>query len=484
MDYTSFPQKVIYRDRRSLEEFAEDEEVLSLIIDNMLDNSYLNIADAKDRALKCLNTSYYLCTLILLCDKHPEWNFALYCEIANCGKIKNKVYQAFTLSLVYIFLTHTYYEVPCKKLLKKLSNFLDINFLRENDPFRNDYSYRDLCDALLKDTPEELLIAEEFKPRVIDKETVRDVIMDSDFNWVTFVNYFEERIVRYVVKALGKTEMEKHNVIDILRQVSHGFYTSGYNDYPEHVDKMLDELDNDVCLQYRDEPNQNISQTISTEMVEHTNATPYEERIKQLEAEVSMLRQQQANQTSQNSSSQESIIDQQASRIKELEELYRIATEQVDRYESELGPIEKLDDWKEQLSIKERIIFFSAVTNCNLSPAKTRKIKQASQLAKAKLIARFSGGNPSKIRSGISLLNKEIEEIENKTRKNFSQGTLDAATNVYNYLHYAVEGVTIGNKQYMCRQAMQNINQTYHLNIEASIPPPKDENFLLERKDA
>ena len=33
-------------------------------------------------------------------------------DIAYCGDKDNKIYQAFTLSLVYIFLTHTYYEVP------------------------------------------------------------------------------------------------------------------------------------------------------------------------------------------------------------------------------------------------------------------------------------------------------------------------------------------------------------------------------------
>ena len=197
--------------------------------------------------------------------------------------------------------------------------------------------------------------------------------------------------------------------------------------------------------------------------------------IKGLQAENEQLKEQ----------SKQPVISAENEDVEKLKsdlEYYRSISETyqdiIKRYEDELGPLEKLDDWKERLSIKERIILFQALTDCSLKGV-DKKVKHASQLAKAKLIARFSGNNPSKIRSGINLLYREIENVETKKGK-FSQGTIDAARNVYNYLHLAVEGATIGSKPHRCQIAMQTIDQTYHLNIDRSVAPPKDESFLIE----
>ena len=125
MDYIDFPRKLVYRERRGLEDFVEEHEENTFFIDNMLDSYYFSSANGKERALRCFNTAYYLCTIILQCKNRPEWNFAKYCDIAYCEEKGNDVNQSFTLSLVYIFLTHTYYEVSCKKLLKKLNDYLN-----------------------------------------------------------------------------------------------------------------------------------------------------------------------------------------------------------------------------------------------------------------------------------------------------------------------------------------------------------------------
>lgn len=278
MDYTKIPRDLIYRERRSLEEFAEEQEENVLFIDNMLDSYYFSSADGKERALRCFNTAYYLCTLILLSDKHPDWNFSLYCDIAYCGDRINKVHQSFTLSLVYIFLTHTYYEVPCKKFLDKLDIFF-VNYknaLVKNDPFLKDYTYKDVCNDLLKNTPDDLLIAEEFKPRVIDRECIDDVMSDREFNWVKFTNYWKERNVREIVGALGITEDEKHNVVEMLRQSSHGFYSAGCNDNPEQVDAMLNNIDEEIRLQFNPEAGQNIEDDDS-EQDDYMELKPWEE---------------------------------------------------------------------------------------------------------------------------------------------------------------------------------------------------------------
>ena len=200
--------------------------------------------------------------------------------------------------------------------------------------------------------------------------------------------------------------------------------------------------------------------------------------IKGLQAENEQLKEQ----------SKQPVISAENEDVEKLKsdlEYYRSISETyqdiIKRYEDELGPLEKLDDWKEQLSIKERIILFQALTDCSLKGV-DKKVKHASQLAKAKLIARFSGNSPSKIRSGINLLYSEIEEVESKKSGDFSKGTKAAALNVYNFLHLAVEGTTIGSKPHRCQIAMQTIDQTYHLNIDRSVAPPKDESFLIEQE--
>ena len=200
--------------------------------------------------------------------------------------------------------------------------------------------------------------------------------------------------------------------------------------------------------------------------------------IKELQAEKEKLMEQ-SKQPVISANSED--VEKLKADLEHYKSIYETCYAQVRRYEEELGSIEELDDWQEQLSIKERIILFQALTGCSLKGV-DKKVKQASQLAKAKLIARFSGNNPSKIRSGINLLYSEIEEVESKKRKDFSKGTKAAALNVYNFLHLAVEGTTIGSKPNRCQIAMQTIDQTYHLNIDRAVAPPKDESFLIEQE--
>ena len=187
MDLFKIPRELIYKERRSLEDFAAEDEVNALFIDNMLNTIYFSSADAKDRALRCFNTAYYICTLIQMCKNRPEWNFAIYCDIAFCNVNGNGVYQAFTLSLVAIFLKHAYKKATSEKLEKKLYDFLISHFIGEFDPIGGNYYYIDAYHDLLKDAPEDLLIAEEFAPRKIDRDIFRDVDGHGN-NWNTFTN--------------------------------------------------------------------------------------------------------------------------------------------------------------------------------------------------------------------------------------------------------------------------------------------------------
>lgn len=251
MDLTKIPRELIYRERRSLEDFAAENEVNALFIDNMLNTSCFSCADAKDRALRCFNSAYYICTLIQMCKIRPEWNFAKYCDIAFCNVNGNGVYQAFTLSLVAIFLKHAYYKTKSEKLVNKLDDYLIDHFIGEFDPIRGNYYYIDAYNDLLKDAPEDLLIAEEFAPRKIDRDIFREVDGHGN-NWNTFTNYYQKDEVRQFVDMLGKDEEEKHILIELVSNDAQRYYGHSGQYYQETVQPMLEEMDSSISHEYHD----------------------------------------------------------------------------------------------------------------------------------------------------------------------------------------------------------------------------------------
>lgn len=294
MDYIDFPRKLVYRERSSLEDFAEEHEENTLFIDNMLDSYYFSSADGKERALRCFNTAYYLCTIILQCKTHPEWNFAKYCDIAFCGDKGNKVYQSFTLSLVYIFLTNTFYEVSCKKLLKKLHDYLYniTHFLQAGDPFLKSYYYSDVCDDLLKDVPDDLLIGEEFSPRKIDRDIFRDIDGPGD-QWSRKTDYYDGQVIRKIVDFLGKNEEEKHVLIELIDRDAQRFYGSNSAQYIQNVKPILEEMDECIYHEYNDSAIREIQEAEIEELQYKGDVRPLQEKIANLEKEIACFKEQQ-----------------------------------------------------------------------------------------------------------------------------------------------------------------------------------------------
>ena len=89
MDYTKVPHSLIYYKRRSLEEFFASNPMNETLVDNMSKVYYMQ-KNFKERALKCMNTAYYICTLIMG-ENHPEWSFDKYCDLAGC-RIKTLIF--------------------------------------------------------------------------------------------------------------------------------------------------------------------------------------------------------------------------------------------------------------------------------------------------------------------------------------------------------------------------------------------------------
>lgn len=452
MDYTTVPRKLIYKERRSLEDFAEENEDLTVLIDNMISNYYFSSADGKERVLRCFNTAYYLCTLILLCDKHAEWNFAKYCDIAYCNDNKNKVYQAFTLSLVYILLTNTYYKIPCEKLVEKLKKYLDLptHFLQYGDPFIKDYYYSDAYEDLQKDLPEDWLLREEFTLRKIDEDVYHDVD-GSDSAWHRLTDYYRREEIEKIVNALGKDEDEKHILVDLIRRDAERFYGSNGPAFISQVKPMLESLDEQIYHDYNDTINQEIFEAERAVEDKSNNVGYLKTRISNLENEIKELKAE--NERLKKGGQPDNELQKEIERLKTL---YEAADKQLKRYQAEEEPLEELNE-EQKLKIDERIIFVSALLGVSL------RSEDINQKRLAMLIERLTGDKWNSIRPRIVSLNTETQKMDDGKIEKLSVRTQEAAKTVYDLLDQAVKGATVANKGYQCKQAMENINLTYRL---------------------
>ena len=106
MDYTTVPRSLIYRDRRSLEEFGVYDEgnIMAPIADTMLHMVIIRHFDSENRTLWCMNTAFYICTMILL-EKDPRWRISNYETIATPSWNYSQLdFKTLTLSLVVLLL--------------------------------------------------------------------------------------------------------------------------------------------------------------------------------------------------------------------------------------------------------------------------------------------------------------------------------------------------------------------------------------------
>lgn len=291
MDNTKVPPSLLCRERRSLEEFVDNSSLNETLVDNMSNIYYLQ-KNFKEFALECMNTAYYICTLMLR-EKHPDWCFTTYCDLAYCKQAESKINQSVTLSLVCVYINGLSEEQRKKlqKLKKLLDDFMNsiTHFIEMGNPFLSDYTYADVLNHIKSGLQYYSIDDNEFAFRVIDKETVRDVMSVRDFNWGVFVDYFRESRVRELVDYYGRTGDEKHNVVDILRQAANGFYTKGFNDKPEQVNKMLDTIDDEINNSYKSEHEKKNAGADNVNVESCTGSANYLARIKELETKLENL---------------------------------------------------------------------------------------------------------------------------------------------------------------------------------------------------
>ncbi len=277
MDYTTVPRSLIYRERRSMEEFGayEEKSITRPLAEAMLRMDFIQYSDSENRALWCMNTAFYICTMVLL-EKDPRWRISKYKSIAMPKwNYKSEAFLSLTLSLTVLLLSRL--EDSQHISTKKGQTINDFISLMMNEGISN-YIFKQLherveVDKYIKGT----IPNTTFAPRVIDKECIHDVMSDTAFNWVNFTKYWEERSIRDIIKCFGISEDEKHNVIDILRQSSHGFYSAGCNDRPEQVDAMLDDLDEEIRLQFNPGADKTLTGEVS--LVQQPESNDEEENL-------------------------------------------------------------------------------------------------------------------------------------------------------------------------------------------------------------
>ena len=491
MDYTTVPRSLIYRERRSFEEFGiyEEDCIMRPLSDAIFDFSFIRAPNAEERARWCMNNAFYICTMFLL-ERDPKWRYDQYKRIATPEKngFPTDLYFV-TLSLVGLLLSRLEENIPLLSTKGKVRNSFIMSMLEDKE---HKYIFYRLSDSLEIGSYKQMCIPNStFAPRVINAEAVHDVLMDSNYNWVKFTNYWEERSLRDIVNALGESEEEKHSVIDILRQTSQGFYAKGFR--CEQVDDLLNDIDNEIHLQYNpedtvvgedenDEQNHYLElkpyEEARTDMLEHENAKLREE-INQLKEyikvavtiddnnEVLTIREIDFNADNapkmlgeiekvertdsadlQQENKLENLIGDGRQGVEEtpmyIESLNRQLSEekdkngQLEKENKKLREVleldKKLESDMKRLQIDERVILITTA----LGTPWNSDLTNQTQLAK--IIEYFSGDNWRSIRSRIVAINSEIKKEIATPGEGLSQGTKEAISNVIGWLGKATKG--------------------------------------------
>lgn len=293
MDYTKVPRSLIYCEHRSLKEFGayKFESITRPLADAMLKIYIIQDSDSERRALWFMNSAFYICTMIMM-EEDPRWRISEYKEIAspsNWPNVNVPECQILTLSLVLVLLNHL--ETPLKDSHpfgeSVRTAITDILYNEENM-----FTYNNLNEELKKDPFASKTIANSmFAPRVIDKETIGEVLKNKDTDWGIFTNYLEERSMRDIIWSLGSTENEKYNVLNMLKEASRSTSLARWNDRPDKLDAMLNDIEEEIYhhFNYDPEADQAIAEAEIKKWEKTIDLAPYEARIKELEIEVERL---------------------------------------------------------------------------------------------------------------------------------------------------------------------------------------------------
>ena len=237
MDYTKIPKELIYQNRNNLEEFTDGNDLNAIIVENMEEIEVLMEKDFESRALLCMNTAYYICTMMMLENKASR-RWSEYREIAACEQNSYKEqYKAVVLSIVTILLRHydeqwlSYNE----KFIGKIEDFVkDLtsptlvwNIISSNPS--SDVEYERLGYIYVKlssGTNQAISLShDEFKPRPITYWTLSDNYNADDLRALFGTD--EDKILDFIY-ALGKTEDEQNIIASFMEDQMVSLFPDGW----------------------------------------------------------------------------------------------------------------------------------------------------------------------------------------------------------------------------------------------------------------
>ena len=341
MDFTKLPRQLIYRDRKSLDEFTNNNEKNTEIVNSMLDISFLQIPDFKERVLDCLNVAYYICTLIRV-DEHPDWSLSKYNQIAL---FKNFTYQGLIQSLVrlYIMTFEKEWQEKHSRLSKRLDTIMTNNWLTDDN---GSYTCIELFNRLYTfDVAISSLPSNEFALRKINQETIDDV-HNSGFSWSELTEGYKKSIMEDIVFQVGKDESEMELLLRSFNRDAEKTYGKDDLRY-ESVVNRTGEIARDVFSYYHADDIINAEEydDVGDEKPVVLNANNSQQNDASVEVE-RMNKETAKEQGTKQPEPSNSEIAQLHARIKELQDALNEEKSKTSRLEEEieelLGPPENL----------------------------------------------------------------------------------------------------------------------------------------------
>ena len=221
----------------------------------------------------------------------------------------------------------------------------------------------------------------------------------------------------------------------------------------KYFDDELEASDADIDGIFADVYGKDLVDQVNREMAAANNVEEGHEQTNQLPvSNIDDNLRQQLTDAKKKIDEQAQTINEQQAELKRLTTLNEVLTNQNTRFDEE--NLEMDIDEGTALSIKECIIFFSSIMDCNLNK------EDISQMNLARLISKFTQWSKESIRPQIVDINTEREKNA-KDHTAFSDGVHQAAVNVCALIENAMTGLKKNPLPYSCKQAVENICKIY-----------------------
>lgn len=272
MDYTKVPRSLIYKEK-SRDEFLKMSVLNKYLFEGMYEAFYYLEYDAEPKMVQALNNAYYLLTIILL-DDRPHWRQKEYMAYARVFAPNIGGHDPLTLGILVLLMNRFGLNVQ-EKYARLYDSLMISHNLAPDHPIRM---------LVTKYVPDDCgLSLEDFAPRVIDEDAIRDFNKDVEMNWRDLTDDYDEAQIRELLKAVRNTEEGDMLIVrELIKDVE------AFCDDSRKTKKlqMLNDLEESIYWQYNAEADEAFSQArIAEEEAE-------QERIRNIEEENKILKQQ------------------------------------------------------------------------------------------------------------------------------------------------------------------------------------------------